>query len=367
MIRVTGAAAAALAGLLGCAHVEAPSGGPEDKAAPALLTTRPAAGAVVPDWRDPVVLVFDERISERGVDQAVEVSPRTSPVAVGHASDELRVRLREGWRPGTIYHVTVLPGLRDLFGNVLAEPIRLVFSTGPAIPDTRAVGEAVDRTTGEPVAELRVEAIRMEDSLVYATTTDSIGRYEIADVPAGEYMIRAYEDLNRNRALDAFETRDSARVTLQPGEPAEARLAVVAPDSTPPVIASVRLEDRVLQIGFDDFLDPAQTPSPGQVLVRDPAGQELAVSRVAVGRLAEPEDTVAAPALPSRTLLVELEEGVELAPGSEYSITVRNVRNIVGLAGDVETTLTAPARPEAPGSSEPDSIATSLNPNSNRP
>lgn len=360
-------AAACYAVLAACAHVEPPPGGPQDTIPAALLTTRPGPDALVPGWRDPVVLVFDERISERGIDQAVEVSPRTSPVAVSHAGDELRVRLREGWLPGTIYHVTVLPVLRDLFGNTLEEPIRLVFSTGPEIPDTRAAGVAVDRTTGEPQPDLRVEAIRTADSLVYATVTDSAGRFEFARVPTGEYLLRAYEDLNRNRALDAFETRDSASVTLEAGDSARARLSVVLPDSTPPVIASAQVDGRVLEIGFDDFLDPEQTLSPGQVSVRDPSGLEVAVTRVAVGRLTEPEDTAAGAAVPSRTLVVELEDDMELEPGTEYTITVSNVRNIVGLAGDAGTTLTPPTPPEGPEAPQPDTASASPNPNSSEP
>lgn len=362
-----GALILALAGLAACAQIEPPSGGPEDRTPPQLVVSRPDTNAVAPGWSGPVVLVFDERVSERGVDQAVEVSPRTSSVVVRHSGDELHVRLREGWRPGIIYHVTVLPVLRDLFGNPVTEPIRLVFSTGPEIPETRAVGQVIDRTTGRAAAEIRVEAVRIADSLVYATATDTAGRFVITDVPTGEYVVRAFDDLNRNRRLDEFEASDSAAVEIVADDSAVARLSVVPPDSTAPRLTSAEIEGRTLEIEFDDLLDPAQDVPTASVTLTDPAGGSVPIARIGVGRLSEPEDTAAVEVAPARTLIVELAEDAELQPGAEYTVSVRNVRNLVGLASDVETTVTARVPPEEgedPVPAPPDSTP---NPNSIRP
>jgi hypothetical protein len=360
---VTAVAAAALL-LPGCASVQAPPGGPEDRVPPQLVTSRPAADAVVEEWGSPVVLVFDERLSERGIDQAVEVSPRTSGVVVRHSGDELRVSLREGWRPGIVYHLRVLPGLRDLFGNETTSPIRLVFSTGPQIADTRLAGRAVGRTDLEPMPDLRVEAILAADSLVYATSTDSAGRFMIANLPEGDYLVRSFDDLNRNRALDGFEPRDTARATLAVGEPVDLELSVVLPDSTAPRVATATLDGRVVTLTFDDFLDPARDVPRGDVEVRGSAGVAVPVSRVSVGRLAAEGDTATAgPPLPSRELLIELEEGVELRAGAEYTATVRGITNIAGLAADVVATFTPPAEPDGGATPAPDGRANADNPN----
>lgn len=80
-----------------CAHIEPPPGGPEDKQGPQLLATRPdtmarRAGA----FGEPVVLVFDERLSEQSVRDAVSVSPRTSTAEVDHRGDEILVSLLRG-------------------------------------------------------------------------------------------------------------------------------------------------------------------------------------------------------------------------------------------------------------------------------
>jgi hypothetical protein len=361
-----------------CAHIEAPPGGAEDLAPPALLATRPDSLAVLRAWNAPAVFVFDERISERGVEEAVSVSPRTSPVRVQHRGDEIRVSLRDGWRPGVIYHVTLQPTVQDLFGNRIAEPVELVFSTGPQIPDTRVAGAVVDRITGRPEVGARVEAIRAADSLVYAVPSDSAGRFVLARIPEGDYRVRAYRDLNRNRALDPFEQRDTTVVRVAAGAPVEeARLALLMPDTTPPVLASVAWRDGTLELRTDDHLDPEQELTPARVEIVGPDGLALPVASVTLGAegaaaaRAAPTDTAAVPPadtaavpppaaperLPSQLLIVELAEGVALTPGAEYRVRLRGIRNVNGLVGDSERSWTAPdaepasaaAFPEPPG------------------
>src|SRR5690606_29504044 len=136
---------------------------------------------------------------ERGLEETVIVSPRTSPVQISHGRDALRVSLRGGWLPGQIYHVILRPEVADLFGKRLRNPVSLVFSTGPEIPDTEASGTVIDRVTGQRAVNVRVEAIRTADSLVYAIPTDTAGRFTLDRIPEGEYLFRAFEDVNANR------------------------------------------------------------------------------------------------------------------------------------------------------------------------
>lgn len=359
------AAAAAFALGVACAHVEGPPGGPEDKVPPALLVTRPDTLAVVPSWDAAAVLVFDERLSERGLQDAIAVSPRTSMVVVDHRGDEIRVRLREGWRPGIIYHVTLQPGAQDLFNNPLVEPVTLVFSTGPEIPATLLTGVVTDPITRKPEVGIRVEAIRSADSLVYAVPTDSAGGYRLGRIPEGEYEVRAFRDLNRNRALDDFEPRGLASATVVAGDSARQALGVLMPDSTPPTVASVELRDSILELKFDDYLDPEQSLPPARVQIRDPEGRFVPVASITVGTpraeppaapsrpgREQPADTATAP-LPSQSLFIRLADDAEVEPGVTYSIRVRDLRNLAGLTGDAETELKVAAPQEEPRTPAP--------------
>jgi hypothetical protein len=359
------AAAAVLLGAAACAHVEAPRGGPEMRDPLLLVDVTPDSLQIVPGYRGPAVFEFSARLSERGLADAVLVSPRTSPVRVSHRGRVLRVALEGGWQPGRIYQVTVAPAIQDLWNNRLLETQTLVFSTGPDIPDTALEGVATDRLTGRPETEIRVEAIRLADSLVYATRTDSVGGFRFANVPEGDYRVRAYRDTNRNRQLDPFEPRDTTELALLASDTARARLRVVAPDTTPPVAQSAQLAQGIVQVEFDDYLDEAQTITAAQVRILDPAGVDVPVARASVGTFEDDPDpdgeapAARAPApiqpgarpgpppgtrLPSRTLVVEPRD--PLLPGTEYRVVVEGVVNVVGLAGGGDVTLVTPAAAE---------------------
>jgi hypothetical protein len=360
----------------GCAQVQAPPGGPEQFPAPQLQEIRPADGVVVSEWRAPLVFAFDQRLSEQNLADAVTVSPRTSEPVISRRGGEVRVALREGWRPGTIYQVTLHPVLRDLWNNPIDGPHRVVFSTGPEIPETLLDGLVIDRIDGTPEPDARVEAIRMADSLVYAARADSAGAFRLDRIPEGEFLVRAYDDQNRNRALDPFEARDTARVTVRAGEPRTFTFRLLEPDTTPPVLADARLVDGVVEAEFDDHLDPEQPLGAVTVRLVDPAGVTVPVARIAIGTLParddEPEaadpqiddpadaiDPDLRPAdepeaqpeepLPSRTLSIEPAE--PLAAGATYRLEIAGVRNLHGLVGGGEAEVVVPDAPVEP---EPD-------------
>ncbi|HYW13423.1 MAG TPA: Ig-like domain-containing protein, partial [Longimicrobium sp.] len=377
MLRWTGAGAAMLLAAA-CAHIEAPTGGPTDSIAPALVATRPDTNAVLPGWTGPAIFVFDEGLSEEGVDEAVTLSPRRGAVAVDKEGDEIRVQPRRGWQPGTIYQVEVAPGLKDRFGNAIRTPSRLVFSTGPAIPDTRASGVVRDRITGTPSLQARVDALRLGDSLLYSTVSDSAGRYTFSQVPAGEYQVIAYRDANRNFRVDAFEQRDTAALTLVAGQAPSANFALLPNDTTAPVAGSARVTDGWVEIRFDDYLDPDQTVAPEQVSLIGPEGA-VAIAEVRIGPPpAAARDTGAAAAdsagpvagqrpaagqrpvardtagadttaptgpLPFQALFAR--PATELLPDTLYTVRVSNVRNVNGLVGGGEVPLRTP-RPAPP-------------------
>jgi hypothetical protein len=356
-LRFSLAVAVAVAIATGCAHPEAPTGGPVPETPLAVVVTRPDTTAIVPGWRGPVVIVFDRTLSERGLEDAVSLSPAPAGFVVDQRGAELRVQPRLGWRPGTIYHVEVAPGIVDRFNNRLDSPVRVIFSTGPEIPETRVAGEVTDRIRGDAATGARVDAIRLPDSLTYTTLVDTAGRFELLRIPEGEYLLLGYRDANRNRRLDPFEPRDTARVAVAVGAPAAAELALLLPDTTPPVTGSARITDGWVEIRFDDHLDPEQPLTTGQVSLVGPDGSAVSVSRLSIGAPPRPDTLPGADTLPPRRPLPSqalfAEPAAPLVPDAIYTVTVRDVRNLHGLVGGGEVPLRVPLAPPAP-EPEPD-------------
>jgi hypothetical protein len=362
------AAGAALALLAACAHVEAPPGGEADTAAPVLEATRPDTFARMRSYLGPVVFSFNEGLSEKGIDTVVTVSPRTSGVAVDKHGREVRVELRRGWEANRIYQVTLHAGVSDLFGNATREPVTVVFSTGPEIVHTLATGTVIERATLRPATGALVEAVHRPDSVTYVTRPDSAGAWRLEYLPPGDYLVRAYNDTNRDQKLQPYEARDTVGIRVSVRDTVRARrLAILAPDTTAPKAGTASGADDVVEVRFDDFLDPAQPLAASQVTLTGPAGP-VRVAAVRVGPFPEARrdsaaadtgaaarrDTTPGEPVPSQSLFVRT--AAPLAAETQYTVTVTGVRNLVGLVGGGEVPLRTPKAappPPAPPAAAP--------------
>ena len=342
-----------------------------------MIRTVPDTFAEVEAVDDPLLIRFNERISERTtsgpLDQAVVVSPRTGEVRVQHARDALEVDLSGGFRPGLVYRVTVLPVIQDMFGNTMPEPFEFVFSTGGAFTPNVVAGFVLERTTGLPAEGYRVRARSADDAadttVVHVAVTDTAGFFALRYLPPGRYELTAFQDVNRNEALDFAEARGSRSLLFRQADTIPVELPVLRPDTSRAVLGRVTPEaPRSLRLEFDDFLDPdvptgdvavvlepdsappVGTPPPPAVerVLHPPAWEawrdsltagEAGAERAAPRRIPRPGEVPTTPGqergriagedLPSRELLVILE--APLPANVPYRITVSGVVNINGL------------------------------------
>ncbi len=245
-----------------CARQGAPPGGPEDRRPPVVIRTEPDTFETITEpFRGPVVFRFDERISERPVrgtmDDAVLVSPRTGNVRVTHGRDKVEVTMGGGFRPGLVYRVRLLPVINDMFGNTLRAPVELVFSTGGEFTASAVAGLVWDRTTGNGMDNLTVDALG-PDSITYLSRTDTGGIYAFRFLPPGAYRVTAFDDRNRSDSLDRMETQGSTTLSIAgPDTVLDLDFSVLEPDTSPAVLAKATLLDSMtVSLDFDDYLDP---------------------------------------------------------------------------------------------------------------
>jgi hypothetical protein len=176
----------------------------------------------------------------------------------------ISIRPSKGWKPNTVYSVQLKQGIVDLRGNSIDTAIRVVFSTGQTIPDTRVEGVVFDWGLGRGLSGGVVEAIA-PDSTTYQVVTDTAGRYQLRNVPPGPYLLRAFADKNANRDLDPLELWDSVRVTVMQSTAAD--FYAFQHDTVGLRIADITLTDsgRTIKVAFDKPYSPIQQFPSGSV------------------------------------------------------------------------------------------------------
>ena len=259
-----------LLSIFSCANQGAPPGGPLDRTGPQVVETFPDTFAVIMGFEGPVRIVFNERISERGVqgtlDGVVIISPESGEVTVRHSGRALRATMAGGFRPNEVYRVTVEPFVQDLFRNPMASAFEFIFSTGAEMTPTVLAGSIVDRITGQPIEGARVAAraenppaVEGSDDQAVSThvsRTAAAGVYALPHLPSGPYVTTAAVDQNRNREPDGLEPIATGREELNPADTVLLSFALLVPDTTPAMVRNVEVVDSLtLAVSFDDFLD----------------------------------------------------------------------------------------------------------------
>jgi len=405
---------AAVAALLGCASPQTPPGGPVDEDAPQLVRVRPDSNATSVR-ADAIGFEFNEVISERpqGAQSLAElflISPSTGANSLSWRRTRLEVKPHGGLRPNTTYSVVMLPGLTDLEGNVDSIGTSVVFSTGPSIAAGRLRGVVFDWLGERAAPRALIEAFALPDSTRYLGFADSTGRYDLAHLPPGRYLLRGLIDQNRNRLIDPRELYDTMTVTL--ADSLRVPLHAIARDTLGPSIERVELVDSLtIRVRFDRALDTAFVIVPSvfvlkasdstvvrlesavggrafqqqkadslrAVAVRDSvrAAQQadsarradsLRTGRVAprpaAPRPAPATDTTQEPPLKPGIRIPDIEAVLRLRtplpPASAFRLRAVEVRGIVGPTRSSERTFTTPrARPAADTAAVRDTGATS--------
>lgn len=373
-----------------CASAAPPPGGPEDKAPPLLVRVTPDTNAV--NVGDKFVsFQFDETINDRGtgaqeLHNFFLISPSDGANRIEWRRSRIDVSPRQGYRTGTAYTVTLLPGLSDLRSNTMKAGAKVVFSTGAVIPPHRIRGIVFDWLTARPAPNAYVEALT-PDSIVYLAQADSNGRFEIGPINQGTFLVRAIIDANGNRALDRNEAFDSLRVQVPQPSPMELLAAVR--DTLPVRLSTVTYADSVtLRVVFDRSVDPAQALGPDAFRLLAPDSSEIPIANVLNPRQERTADSVARkleadsvrradslagkpivpiaapaaapvaggrpaptpPPVPSRpspysTMTIKL--GRPLSPNTEYRLTARGIRSLTGRVQESDRRFTTP-RPAPP-------------------
>jgi hypothetical protein len=255
-----------LGALAGCASVGAPPGGPPDTAPPRIISIKPESGAVVPNFKDELVIQFDETIDEQpgtrsgggaetGLAQQVLLSPVAGRVNVRWHRSRVTVKPREGWK-NRVYRLEVLPGFYDLRRNRFDSSATVLFTTGPEIGHARLGGIALKWVEQSILQRAVIEAVPLPDSVGYLTLADSGGQFNLENLRPGPYIVYAWADDNNDRRRGLREPYDSLEVTIDSTE--NVALFTFVHDTNPPRPRAATFVDSVtVRVEFSQPLDPS--------------------------------------------------------------------------------------------------------------
>lgn len=259
-----------------CASMGQPPGAPPRLTPPAIILVSPDSGAVLPTFSGDAVIQFDEVIDEMaqgtggapgtvtGLAKQIVLSPVAGPVKVSWHRSAIHIKPKEGWKPGRVYHLQLLPGIVDLHRNILKRGETIIFSTGPALPTASLRGIALSWVEQHTIPQALIRAVLKPDTIAYLTYTDSTGRFRLDGIPPGQYVVYAVNDQNSNRVRDQREAFDSDLVTLD--STAAATLWTFVHDTTGPRLrAPEPLDSSSFRLTFTAALSPAHVPDTGTV------------------------------------------------------------------------------------------------------
>ena len=258
-------------GVAACARTGEPPGGPPDVKAPVILGVYPESGAVVPELHADAVIQYDDVIDEgggggtaggtsgaaTGLATKVLLSPTRGSYKVSWHRSAIHVKPAEGWKPGRVYHLEILPGIADLRRNTTKERHTIVFSTGPPVPKSALAGTVVQWVEQHVLTGGLVRAQLLPDTIGYLAVTDSVGNFRLDAIPPGRYLVYAIVDQNNNRQRDRREAYDSGVVKLD--TTASVVLWTFLHDSLGPRVRQVEaIDSTTARLTFSAPLDPAQ-------------------------------------------------------------------------------------------------------------
>ena len=380
----------------GCARSQAPEGGAVPEIPLQVRETRPANLSFVEPFTGSVEIWFARTVAENLTQgssrDAIIVSPANGEIEVRTGEDRIEISMEGGFQAITVYRVTVLPRFQDRFQNAMGAAFDLFFSTGPEFEPNLVAGLISDRLTLDAVREARVDAISADGDIVQTAVADTMGIFTFPYLLSGVYTVVAYEDDNRDGEPGFAEIQDSVGVSVTQGDTLIITdLELLSPDSTAAVLNEVAvLDSTVLQLNFDDYLDPNEPLDGVEAIVAPEDGDPIEVSEVI--HSAEWEDRQAAGAEPgpnaadvapqtdsvavANELLLPVQDLVLVlsappVPDEIYEVRIRGVRNINGVPGgggsvDLMWVLTPPPAevpppsPDAPGGATVPADSTAL-------
>ena len=195
--------------LIKCAMQRFPSGGPEDKTPPEIISVFPHSDStLVGIYLDKIKIVFSERMNEGTLPNSLFISPLVKYELKWSGSKELTITITDTLKEDQTYVVTIGSAAQDGHNNKLKQSFQTAFSTGSKIDRGSISGRVYGLKRKESV---NIFAFTLADTPYidiqnrkpdYISQSGTKGEYKFSFLKAGLYRIFAVQDQNNNLIID---------------------------------------------------------------------------------------------------------------------------------------------------------------------
>ncbi|MDP4237364.1 MAG: Ig-like domain-containing protein [Bacteroidota bacterium] len=264
---------------IGCASIQPPPGGPEDKTPPALDTVMPHQRQLNVQRDAKLHFIFKTNIDRSSFMNSLSITPYLSGVVKYKWSgyDEVIVVLPEQLRENTTYVVGLSKDLKTRRNGPLTDPIQIVFSTGNIIDTGHIAGTMLPPLNpGAPtdLSNISIFAYDITDHSLdtlhfdktrpdFITQPSSKGAFEFKAMKVGHsYRMFALIDEFRNKVfdpgIDAFGVANKD-VTLDVPEKSDIHIRMAPKsDSVKPSLQDAEITDAYhIRARFSEAIDSA--------------------------------------------------------------------------------------------------------------
>lgn len=194
-----------LAVIGGCANRVQPTGGPKDEDPPKMLESYPLNGQRNFKNQE-ILLTFNEYVDVKNIKEQLIITPRIE----GEYEYKIRKRtisfdFEKPFNDSTTYTLNFREGIVDITESNPAENLQLAFSTGNLLDTLEIIGNIVDLSTRQPVANATIGIYNIDDTLdiftgppYYFAKSDKEGNYHFRNIKDGTYLLYAFQDENKN-------------------------------------------------------------------------------------------------------------------------------------------------------------------------
>jgi uncharacterized protein (DUF2141 family) len=248
--------------VVSCANQTTPTGGPQDKTPPLLVSSLPTQNQKNFKGKK-IELLFNEAIQLKEAKEQIIITPSPGKeITFTAKKNAVFLEPEIKWKDSTTYSIIFRDAVRDLTEGNPALNLKLAFSTGSYI-DSLSISGSVHEALTEKIPENITVAIYQQDTFdifkhtpSYFTKSNKLGKFRIENLKNGAYYIYAFDDKNKNLKVESTNEKYgfiSSPINLQSNKDSLS-IALIALDARPIKLSSVRGNQQITTARFNKGL-----------------------------------------------------------------------------------------------------------------